>query len=312
MNSSDQEVLIISHEEAGLRLDQILTQRFKGQYSRTYFQFLIQEHLVLINGAPCKKRFKVNEGDEIEIEFALIPGISLEAQNIPLEIRYEDEDLLVVNKPSGMVVHPAPGNPSGTFVNALLYHCKQFEIDQSIRPGIVHRLDKETSGLLIAAKNTLTQQKLIEQFSKREVYKEYLAICMGNPGSVTISQPIGRDPIHRQKMAVLSMGGKEAITICQTLNSSGKYSLINVILKTGRTHQIRVHLKSLGHSILGDTLYGNDALNKQTGAARQMLHASYLRFQHPHSLQTIELKEPLPTDMEFMVKKLGLSTHLNQ
>ena len=307
MPSGEQETIIIQPEEVGERLDKILTQRFLEVYSRTYFQYLIEKHLVLVNGEPVKKRIKPALGDEVEIEFALTPEIPLEPENIPLDICFEDEHLLVVNKPPGLVIHPAPGNWSGTFVNALLYYCKELTKETPLRPGIVHRLDKDTSGLLIAAKSTAVQQQLIEQFAERKVYKEYVSICMGNPGTLLLDAPIGRHPIQRQKMAVLKTGGKESRTRIETLKSTGKFSLVKVILETGRTHQIRVHLKEAGHPVLGDSLYGNQSLNAQCQAMRQMLHAGVLRLKHPITGLTLELRKEPPEDMQAMLKKLNLS-----
>ncbi len=187
------DILFISEDEAGERLDKILTNRFEERYSRTYFQYLINEHLVLLNGFPVKKRIKPAAGDEVEVQFAAMPKADLSPENIPLSILYEDDYIIAINKPSGMVVHPAHGNWSGTFVNALLFHCRQLKgLSETLRPGIVHRLDKETSGVLLAAKTLQVQQKLIELFAARQVYKEYLAICVGKPSEKEINAPIGR------------------------------------------------------------------------------------------------------------------------
>lgn len=295
MPEQESELIVIQENEAGERLDKILAHRFKDVWSRTYFQYLIDEHLVLLNGEPVKKRIKPQVGDEVEIQFAATPEIDLSPENIPLDILYEDEHLLAINKPAGMVVHPAPGNWSGTFVNALLFHCGNLEIE-GLRPGIVHRLDKETSGVLIAAKSLLVQQKLVEAFAARQVYKEYLAICVGNPGEGTIEEPIGRHPVHRKHMAVVQ-GGKKAITHFQTLATNGKLSVVKVILATGRTHQIRVHLKHHGTPILGDAIYGNPQVNKQYGAERQLLHAYRLQLKHPITGQVLEFEAPIPEDI---------------
>lgn len=298
----------IREEEAGDRLDKILASRFKEIHSRTYFAMLIDDHLVLVNGIPVKKRIKPQEGDEVEIQFGLTPEIDLIPENIPLDILYEDDNLLVINKPVGMVVHPAVGNWSGTFVNALLYHCRTLqEGDGDLRPGIVHRLDKNTSGVLVAAKNTLTQQRLTAMFAGREVYKEYLTLCVGNPSNVEISEPISRHPVHRQQMAVAETGkGKSALTKCETLFTDGKLSIVKVIISTGRTHQIRVHLKHLGTPVLGDPLYGNMQINKKYHLSHQMLHAHILRFKHPMTGKAMEFKAPIPDEMmDIMVKIMG-------
>lgn len=296
----------IQEEETGERLDKLLANRYKEIHSRTYFAMLINEHLVLVNGIPVKKRIKPQPGDEVEIQFALTPEIDLTPENIPLDILYEDDYLLVINKPVGMVVHPAPGNWSGTFVNALLYHCRTLEGGGGdLRPGIVHRLDKNTSGVLVAAKTTLTQQRLTEMFSGREVYKEYLALCVGNPGNVEIAAPIARHPVHRQQMAVAEEGkGKPALTKCETLFTDGKLSIVKVIIATGRTHQIRVHLKHLGTPILGDPLYGLVQTNKKYHLSHQMLHAHILRFKHPMTGKEMEFTAPIPEEMRAMLVKV--------
>lgn len=298
----ENEVLLIAKEESGERLDKILANRFVELHSRTYFQYLIDEHLVLLNGEPVKKRIKPKEGDEVEIQFVVTPEIDLKPEPIPLEILYEDDYLLVINKPVGMVVHPAPGNWTGTFVNALLSHCREISPEGDLRPGIVHRLDKDTSGILVAAKSINVQQKLIESFASRNVFKEYTAICIGNPGSGEINAPIGRHPVHRKEMAIVS-SGRKAQTFYKTLATNGKLSFIKAIITTGRTHQIRVHLKSLGTPLLGDSLYGSLQKNKTYEASRQMLHASLLRFVHPITGITVEIQSEPPLDMLKIMKK---------
>jgi 23S rRNA pseudouridine1911/1915/1917 synthase len=304
MALDESEILIVTEEEAGERLDKILSKRFSEIHSRTYFQYLISEHLVLLNGEPVKKRMKPQVGDEIEVEFTLTPEINFSPESIPLDIIYEDEELLVINKPAGMVVHPAPGHWSGTFVNALLYHCHQLPSSETLRPGIVHRLDKDTTGLLVAAKTTETQQKLIEQFASRKVYKEYLAICIGNPGEGEINAPIGRHPVHRKKMAIVP-NGRKAISFCQTLAWNGKLSAVKVVIATGRTHQIRVHMKHRGTPVLGDELYGNSQNNQTYGVSRQLLHAVILRFEHPKNGKLMEFKAPPSEDMKKHLEKIG-------
>jgi 23S rRNA pseudouridine1911/1915/1917 synthase len=305
---NDEDTFFVSEEEQGERLDKILAQRFSAAGSRTYFQFLIDEGKVLLNGIPVKKRIKPKSGDEVEIEYVLTPELTLKAEDIPLNILYEDDALLVVNKPSGMVVHPAPGHWSGTFVNALLFHCKSdFPVfgavspAQDLRPGIVHRIDKETSGLLLAAKTGQAQQRLIEMFAGRQVYKEYLAICVGNPGVGSIDSPIGRHPSNRKMMAIVE-NGRQALTHYRTLAFDGKISLVNVIIATGRTHQIRVHMKHRGTPVLGDHLYGIASFNAKYGADRQMLHASKLRLAHPISGKPLEFEAEVPQDMQRLMK----------
>jgi len=302
--SEESETILISEEESGERLDKILAQRYKEVQSRTYFQYLIEEKCVLLNGFPVKKRVKPKVDDEVEIFFLITPEIDVTPEPIPLDILYEDEHILVVNKPAGMVVHPAPGNWSGTFVNALLHHCKELPGKEGTRPGIVHRLDKNTSGVLVAVKSHLAQQKLIEMFSGREVYKEYAAICLGNPGETTIDQPIGRHPVHRQKMTVIE-GGRNAITHCQTLAFDGKLSLVKINLETGRTHQIRVHMKHHGTPVLGDPTYGNPQANKTYDTSRQMLHAKILRFKHPITAKDVEFQAEIPHDMMAFINRIS-------
>lgn len=304
----DLDTIIISEEESQERLDKVLARRFSGIKSRTYFQMLIDQQRVLLNGEPVKKRIKPQPGDEVQIHFILTPEIGLSPENIPLDIIYEDEYLIAINKPVGMVVHPAIGNWTGTFVNALLYHCQQLHVDPQnpLRPGIVHRLDKDTSGVLIAAKTTQSQQRLIEIFSGRKIEKEYLAVCLGNPGNAKIEAPIGRHSTNRRLMSVVE-SGKPAVTLCKTLGTDGKVSVAEVMLKTGRTHQIRVHMKFHGTPILGDATYGNTQANQKYHADRQLLHAKSLRFEHPITGKPLLLEAPIPADIAIWMKKLKAS-----
>lgn len=300
----ESETMIITDLDAGERLDRFLTARYLQTHSRSYFQWLIAQQHVLLNGKPAKKRIKLESGDEVEVLFVMTPEIDLEPESIPLDILFEDEHLIVVNKPSGMVVHPAVGNWSGTFVNALLYHCKTLPEGEYLRPGIVHRLDKETSGVLIAAKTMQAQQKLIEMFSGREIHKEYLAICLGKPGEGTIQASIGRHPVHRQKMTIRE-DGKHAVSHYQTVKFDESLSVVEIVLETGRTHQIRVHMKHLGTPILGDVLYGNPSVNQKYRCERQMLHAWRVRFNHPIFGKQIEIEAPPPEDMNQILKLFG-------
>ncbi|PIS02030.1 MAG: RluA family pseudouridine synthase [Chlamydiae bacterium CG10_big_fil_rev_8_21_14_0_10_42_34] len=297
-SSDEHDFLFISAEEEGVRIDKLLAARYP-HYSRTYFQHLIEIECVLINGEPAKKRFIPEEGDEIEVCFQAVPEASIEPEDIPLEVLYEDEHILAVNKPAGMVVHPAPGHWSGTFVNALLGHCQDIAPnDDPLRPGIVHRLDKETTGVLIAAKTRIAHQKLIEMFSKRKMEKLYLAICQGRPANATINMPIGRHPVHRKEMAVIP-DGREAITEIQVAAFNDKVSLVLCKPKTGRTHQIRVHLKHAGSPVVGDSVYGKKDLHP-----RQLLHAYRLCFDHPITGSPIRLVAPIPHDMIVWLQKL--------
>lgn len=297
MNPEENDFLVVTEEESGERIDKLLSVRFEEKFSRTYFQNLIEEGLVLLNGAQIKKRTKPKTGDELEIHFTSAPEINLEREPIDLSILYEDDHIIVVDKPAGMVVHPAPGNWSHTFVNALLYHCDQIECEQgSNRPGIVHRLDKNTSGVLVAAKTLLSQQKLTALFASRQVHKEYIAICCGCPPEGEISTLIGRHPTRRQEMAVVSTG-KPALSHVTVLEKTSRLSVVKVIITTGRTHQIRVHLKYKGSPVLGDPLYGIPSLNKEYQVQRQLLHAAYLKLIHPITGKLLEIRAPLPDDM---------------
>lgn len=297
------ETLFIEEQESSLRLDQLLVKRYEGHYSRTYFQKLIEQGLVLLNGEPVKKRYKPQVGDEVEIEFLLTQETALLPEPIPLDILYEDEDLLIINKPAGLVVHPAPGNWTGTFANALLYHCTTLAAPEGdLRPGIVHRLDKDTTGVLISAKTPIAQWKMIEAFASRKVHKEYLAITHGAPGDRLIDAPIGRDPRNRQRMAVVE-GGKSARTHVKTIGREGGFALAQIVLETGRTHQIRVHLSHTGTPVVGDPLYGRHAQDERLKCKRQLLHASLIRFHHPLTGREIEIKAPLPQDFTFFLEQ---------
>lgn len=301
----ENDLFFITDEEVGERLDKILACRLSRAGSRTYYQYLINEGKVLLNGEPAKKRTKPKAGDEVEVEYILVPELSLEPENLPLTIVYEDESILVADKAAGMVVHPATGNWTGTFVNALLFHCSHLpeiaESNQKIRPGIVHRLDKETSGLIIAAKTSQAQQKLIEMFADRRVYKEYLAICIGNPKEGIIHAPIGRHPINRKSMTVLEEKGRPAITKFRSLSFNDRLSVVSVVIETGRTHQIRVHMKHHGTPILGDSVYGIASVNHKLGINRQMLHSYKLSLNHPLTGQKMDFIANIPQDMQKII-----------
>jgi 23S rRNA pseudouridine1911/1915/1917 synthase len=231
----------------------------------------------------------VQEEDEIEIHYPPEKVPDLTPENIPLNILYEDRDLLVINKPAGLVVHPAAGNWSGTLVNGLLHHCALLEGGDPMRPGIVHRLDKDTTGLMVVAKHRAAHQSLVEQFQERKVEKVYYAICSGNPGAGRVDAPIGRSPKDRKKMAIVQ-GGKESLTLYETMQKGTKTSLVKIFLMTGRTHQIRVHMQHIGFPIVGDPVYG-------TGGGRQLLHAGKLSFFHPSSGEFLTFEAPMPDDM---------------
>lgn len=305
-NKEEMDCLFIHEEEQGERLDKVLSSRFGERHSRTYFQYLIAEGLVLVNGEAAKKRVKLQVNDEVEIHFVATPQIDVQPEAISLDLLHEDEDLLVINKPKGMVVHPAPGNWTGTFVNALLHHCRgSLSPDDQLRPGIVHRLDKDTSGVLIAAKNVIAHQRLIALFATRQMHKEYLAICLGNPGKVEVSAPIGRHPINRKLMAVLPEKGRSAVSRFSTLASNEKLSVVRVVPETGRTHQIRVHLKHLGTPVLGDSAYGNAQANKKYDAPRHLLHAELLSFVHPMTGKLMKFQAPIPEDIQTFIRTIS-------
>jgi 23S rRNA pseudouridine1911/1915/1917 synthase len=295
--------IFVEEEDLNKRIDKLLSDRFPN-LSRTYFQYLIDRQMVLVNGEIIKKRMIPKVGSEIEIEFILTPEISLEAENIPLDILYEDEDLIAVNKKSGMVVHPGAGNYSQTFVNALLFHCKQIKSLTGLRPGIVHRLDKDTSGVLLAAKNERAQEKLVKAFATRQIKKEYLAICIGNPKKKTIETNIGRNPLKRKEMSILEDRGKPSITHVDPIAFDGKLSVVTLVPETGRTHQLRVHLQYNHTPILGDPIYGNLAINKKYQIGRTLLHAKKLMFIHPFTQKAMEIEAPIPDDIESYVQQL--------
>lgn len=290
--------MIVSDQDLNIRLDKLLTSHYPG-YSRTYFQYLIENGFVVVNGKMLKKKDKLKKGDEVEVCFQLTPEISLEPENISLDIVFEDDHLLVINKPAGMVVHPAPGHLHHTFVHALLYYCKGLPFTETLRPGIVHRLDKETSGLLLAAKTLESHGKLVSLFCNRQIAKKYLAICIGNPGEGVINAPIRRHKTRRQEMAI-DPEGKEAISKYRVLKAKGAFSLVEIELITGRTHQIRVHMKHHGTPILGDPVYGSVTINQKYGVSRQLLHAYYLEFCHPMTGKVLQLTAPIPEDFSML------------
>ena len=283
-------------------MDKLLSSHFP-EHSRSYFQYLIEEDFVLINGHPVKKQHRAHLGDEIAISFEHTPPLDVQPEAIPLDILYEDAHLLAVNKSAGMVVHPAPGSPSGTFANALLHHCKELSCEdfEALRPGIVHRIDKDTSGVLLAEKTLEAHQKLVEKFSNREVEKIYLAICCGVPKEGEFSAPIKRHPVHRQQMTV-SCDGKEAVSHFKILGRRKSLSLVQVKLITGRTHQIRVHLRHMNCPLLGDATYGSPSLNQDYRAQRQMLHAHSIKIKHPFSEMLLEAIAPIPPDMQKFIE----------
>ena len=304
MNEQELE-LIIDQDNAGKRIDGFLSDKLED-FTRSHIQKLIADGMVLVNSKPVSNSNKVNKGDTINVIFPENTELEVIAQNIPLNIVYEDRDLLVVNKPKGMVVHPAAGNPDGTLVNALLYHCKGelSGINGVIRPGIVHRIDKDTSGLLVIAKNDATHNGLSEQFAVHSIKREYHAICYGNVKSDngTINAPIGRHPVNRKQMAVTLNNSKNAVTHYEVIDRYPKFTYIKCHLETGRTHQIRVHMSSLGHPIAGDEIYGPKKVIKSLGG--QCLHAKVLGFTHPITKQELLFDSDLPEYFTQFIKTL--------
>lgn len=290
---------IVEAAEKGQRLDQWLAIHHEG-FSRTYFQSLIEDGLVLVNQTPVRKRYLVQSGDEIEVEFRCSEQLRLIPEDLPLNVIYEDEYILVLNKAPGMVVHPGAGQPGGTVANALAFRYGLTPLTPSdIRPGIVHRLDKDTSGLLITAKTLQVHAKLVEQFATRLVSKTYLAISCKMPPPAEVNLAIERDPNHRQRMKA-GREGKSAITRFTTLASmQGLWPLhaLSVQLLTGRTHQIRVHLRACDCPLLGDSVYGWSSWNDHYKTPRQLLHAWKLGLRHPVTGLSMEWTAPIPQDI---------------
>jgi 23S rRNA pseudouridine1911/1915/1917 synthase len=287
--------LTVQHTDAGQRLDRFLAQALPA-FSRSRLQALIREEFVTVNGNAARPRDLIRAGDVIEWREPEIAKIDAEPERMDLEILFEDGDLLVLNKPAGLVVHPGAGHQRHTLVNALLAHCKNLSvIGGKERPGIVHRLDKETSGALVVAKNDAAHRDLSKQFADRTTGKVYLALVAGLPRKSfgTIDAPIARHPVHRHRMSIAQRSGRSAKTEYRVLRSSADRSLLECTIHTGRTHQIRVHLHHLGHPVLGDKVYGG---KRGGNSPRQMLHAWKLSFRHPRSGETMSFEAPPPAD----------------
>ena len=295
---------IVSQEEKGKRLDTYIPS-VDTDITRTSAQRLIEDGNILVNGKNAKVSYKIQENDKISVEIPKPKQIELKAQNIPIEIIYEDSDIIVVNKPKGMVVHPANGNPDGTLVNAIMAICKDSlsGIGGEIRPGVVHRIDKDTSGLLIVAKNDNAHVKMSEQIKNHEVKKTYIALVRGvfKENEATIDMPIGRSTSDRKKMAV-NKNGKNAITHIKVLKRFDKYTLLQVNIETGRTHQIRVHLSHIGYPIVGDYTYSNG--KNEFDVIGQCLHAQKLEFKHPITQKDMCLEAELPQYFKDILDKL--------
>ena len=283
------------------RIDKVLAHQF-NQFSRSHLQKWIEDGNVRVNGQPVKPKYKLAVGDQVVIEPEAPQKVDLTPEKIPLDIVYEDDDVIVVNKPQGMVVHPAPGHPNHTLVNALLYHSPLSTINGEFRPGIVHRIDKDTSGLLMVAKNDLAHRSLAAQLKAKTNQREYVALVHGviKQDAGTINAPIGRSKKDRKKQAVVS-DGRHAVTHFKVLHRFRHYTLVSCRLETGRTHQIRVHMKSIGHPLAGDPLYGP---RKTLPGRGQYLHARLLGFKHPRTGKELVFTAPLPEYFQQMLDKL--------
>ena len=297
---------IVEEDRKGTRLDVVLSLVIE-EASRSHLQKLIDIGRVEVNGEiGTSKKYKVKTGDSIKVTIPEPVHLNVMPEDIPIDIVYEDEDVLVINKPKGMVVHPAAGNYTGTLVNAILYHCKTLSsINGVIRPGIVHRIDKDTSGLLMIAKNDMAHHGLAEQLAAHSITRAYRAVVYHNfqEDTGTVNAPIGRDPKNRLKMAVTKLNSKEAITHYKVLQRFGSFTYIEARLETGRTHQIRVHMAHINHPLLGDAVYGPKKV--VLGVESQMLHAKLLGFRHPKTGEYLEFESPLPQEFINVIKKLG-------
>jgi len=304
---------VVNKVHAGERLDAFLASQIDG-WSRARLQRLIENEDVLVNGKVAKSSYKLREADEIEVDLVAPPTDVFTPENIPLDIVYEDDTLVVVNKPAGLVVHPAAGTPSGTLANALAYHFQKLP-GTNVRPGIVHRLDRDTSGLMVVAKTEAALENLSDQFRDRTVYKSYVALVHGRVLSNTgkIDQPLARDRSNRTRMAVVR-GGRNALTLYRVRQAFDRFTLLDVELKTGRTHQIRVHLAWLKHPVVADETYGGGRDNtirdprlraRIRALNRQFLHAEKLGFKHPQTGEFVKFESPLPPELEDLLTQIN-------
>ena len=302
----DDNVVIVTAEESGERVDALLARHLEG-FSRSAVQRLLESGAVLLGDRAVKKNYLCTAGDSFCVTLPELAEGELVPQDIPLDVVYEDGDVIVVNKPRGLVVHPAPGHPDGTLVNALLYHCGDTlsGVGGEKRPGIVHRIDKDTSGLIIAAKNDAAHLALSAQLSDHSLCREYEAVVRGRlrEDAGTVDAPIGRHPTDRKRMAVTQKASRNAVTHWEVIARYGGYTHIRCRLETGRTHQIRVHMAYIGHPLLGDFTYGAPSPDK--GLEGQCLHARRLRFRHPTSGELVALDTPLPAYFLEVLKRLG-------
>ena len=299
------EKLFFTIEKGGERIDKYLSEQLEDM-TRSHIQKLIKENMVRVNGMAVKSNFKLSASDQIEVEIPELKEPDILPENIPLDILYEDQEILVVNKPKGMVVHPAPGHYTGTLVNAIMYHCKDnlSGINGVMRPGIVHRIDMDTTGSLLICKNDRAHQALAEQLKEHSITRKYHAIVHGRlkEDEGTIDKPIGRHPIDRKKMSVHCTNGREAITHYRVLKRFQQFTYIECQLETGRTHQIRVHMSSIGHPILGDQIYGPAKCPYKLQG--QTLHAKVLGITHPTTGEYMEFDAPLPDYFQGLLEKM--------
>lgn len=288
--------LFTVENEDSERIDKFLSEEYE-EYSRSFLQKLIKDGNIKVNNKPVKPNYRLNLGDLVEINIPEAKELDIAAENIPLDILYEDQDIIIVNKPKQMVVHPAPGHYSGTLVNALMYHCKDelSGINGVMRPGIVHRIDMDTTGSLVICKNDAAHQFLADQLKEHSIHRVYEAIVHGNikEDKGTVDAPIGRHPIERKKMSIHTKNGRPAITHYEVIKRYGNYTHIRCILETGRTHQIRVHMSSISHPLVGDQVYGPKKC-PFPNLQGQTLHAKILGFEHPTTHQYLEVNAPLP------------------
>ena len=306
MGQQGEYTFLIDEETQSTRIDSVLS-LLLSETSRSYIQKLIEGGHLLVNDQPCfSKKYRVSAGDKVAISIPEPEVLAVEPENIPLDIIYEDEDVLVVNKPRGMVVHPAAGNYTGTLVNAILYHCKGrlSSINGVIRPGIVHRIDKDTSGLLMVAKTNRAHESLSGQLAAHTITRKYTALVYNNfnEDEGTVDAPLGRDPRNRLRRAVTKENSKRAVTHWRVIERFGRYTLIEAQLETGRTHQIRVHMAYIKHPLVGDMLYGPK--KQELFRDGQLLHAGVLGFVHPTTGQYMEFSAPLPGEFEKVLEKL--------
>lgn len=304
VRTAEVKTLTTSEADKGKRLDAYIGEA--TDLSRSYAQNLIEDGLVSVSGKKVAKKYKIKAGETIMISIPEAKPIDAAPEDIPIDIIYEDEDVIVVEKPRGMVVHPAIGNPSGTLVNAIMYHCGDSlsSINGAIRPGIVHRIDKDTSGLLMIAKNDSAHESLAAQLKEHSVTREYIALVFDNikKDKLTIDAPIGRDDINRLRKAVNGIGSRDAVTHIRVLKRYGKYTLVAARLETGRTHQIRVHMASIKHPLVGDPLYGPK--KQPFGLNGQLLHARLLGFVHPRTGEYMEFSSEIPEYFQEVLDKL--------